>query len=290
MTMTIKQGFARPSSIGENASATIDYYVFGESDEVTAHAGALAQFTSDFPSGYRSMPLRTTSIEKIGVDAFKCPFQVGLTQNQAQPSNIPNPSDPDDPLNEFNTTMSFNLVGGTTHITNSLAVINTYTASGFTAMDFKGAIGVEFSAGGSQTRVRGLDIFTPILDYTYTTQFANDVVTDSYIDTIFALTGQVNNATFKGRPAGSVLFKGARGSRKGQDRWEIGFEFAYSENKTGLTIGDITGIDKKGWEYLDILYMPAASRVNGLDVSVPQQVTIHKVYETGNFKNLLIGV
>jgi hypothetical protein len=39
--------------------------------------------------------------------------------------------------------------------------------------------------------------------------------------------------------------------------WEIPFKFAASPNATDLTVGDITGIEKKGWEYLWVRYADA---------------------------------
>jgi hypothetical protein len=55
-----------------------------------------------------------------------------------------------------------------------------------------------------------------------------------------------------------VLFLGASGSQRGTEDWEITFSFAASPNATGLTVGDITGIEpKKGWEYLWVRYADA---------------------------------
>jgi hypothetical protein len=67
----------------------------------------------------------------------------------------------------------------------------------------------------------------------------------AYKLTVFALTGRVNNSAFKGFAAGECLFLGAAGTKRASGDWEITFRFAASPNVTGLTIGDITGIDKK---------------------------------------------
>ncbi len=56
----------------------------------------------------------------------------------------------------------------------------------------------------------------------------------------------VNNASWKGFAAGECLFLGASGSKRGSDDWEITFRFAATPNKTGLTVGDIVDINKKG--------------------------------------------
>ena len=59
--------------------------------------------------------------------------------------------------------------------------------------------------------------------------------------------------------ARECLFLGAAGSKRGADDpsslklrragWEITYRFAASPNRTGITVGEITGIAKKGWEY-----------------------------------------
>jgi hypothetical protein len=55
----------------------------------------------------------------------------------------------------------------------------------------------------------------------------------------------VNDSGFKGFAAGECLFLGAAGTKRGSGDWEIGYRFASSPNVTGLTVGDITGINKK---------------------------------------------
>lgn len=49
----------------------------------------------------------------------------------------------------------------------------------------------------------------------------------------------------------------ASGSQWGTEDWVVTFSFAASPNAVELTVGDITGIDKKGWEYLWVRYQDA---------------------------------
>jgi len=81
---------------------------------------------------------------------------------------------------------------------------------------------------------------------------------------------------------------GASGSKRGDDEWEITFRFAASPNVTGLTVGDITGVDKKGWEYLWVRYSDAEDQK--VLVKQPTAVYVEKVYESGSFAGLGIGV
>lgn len=291
MAVTVYQGRFRPASIGESVSATLDYFTMGEADETTAHAAALAQCQADFPSGYRAMPLRETSIEELAPQVFKCPMRFGLQQNQAQPSTIPVPATPADPSNIFRAVRGFNTTGGSAHITTSIAVTENQVIAGQTYEDFKGGINVEYSDDDSQAIVRGLDIIAPVADLTFTTQLPNAIVTAAYLKTVIELTGKTNNATFYGHAAGELLFKGATGSQKGQDNWEITFYMLFSQNETSIPVGTsgMTITNKKGWQYVDTLFKLQSPAVNGRKQKLPVQVVVHTIYKSGDFATLLIG-
>ena len=137
---------------------------------------------------------------------------------------------------------SFDTGGGTQHITHGKQTVGTYAPVGKTAPDFDGAIGV------TRDRVEGVDITVPVYRFSETHVTTDAQVTASYKGTLFNLTGKTNNGSFKGFAAGEVLFLGASGSKRSDGDWEIPFNFAASPNKTGLAIGSITGIAKKGWE------------------------------------------
>jgi len=60
-------------------------------------------------------------------------------------------------------------------------------------------------------------------------------------------------------------------------------------NRTDLAVGDITGISKKGWEYMCFRYQDAADTAAKAIVKKPMAVYVEKVYEEGNFAGLGIG-
>jgi len=196
------------------------------------------------------------------------------------------PFEHQDPPQAGDSTFAFDTGGGTQHITQSIATINKYTASG-TAPDFKGAIGV------TADNVQGVDITVPVYNFVESHTLDPDDVDDAYKGAIFNLTGKVNNAPFRGLAAGECLFLGASGSRRGrgaEDPWEITYRFAGSPNRTNLTVGGIIGIAKKGWEYLWVRYQDAVDDVSNNLVKQPLAVYVEKVYEEGDFSALGIGV
>ncbi|NJL31873.1 MAG: hypothetical protein HC898_09710 [Phycisphaerales bacterium] len=150
-----------------------------------------------------------------------------------------------------------------------------------------GAIGVTDASGG----VEGVDITVPVYQFSETHYLPASQVTQSYKAALFQLTGKVNSDSFRGLAAGECLFLGASGSRRGtgpDDDWEITFRFAGSPNRTNLTLGSITGIDKKGWEYLWVRYADAEDTASKTLVKQPVAVYIEKVYQEASFSGLEI--
>ncbi len=173
--------------------------------------------------------------------------------------------------------------GGTQNITQSLSTIASYAPTGMTAPDFGGAIGV------SEDRVEGTSIVVPTYQFTETHRFSDTFVASGFKLVLFGLTGRFNNASFKGLAAGEALFLGATGTKRGVDAWSITFSFAGSANVTGQTVGDITGIDKLGWDYLWVRYADFADGFAYSLVKRPVAVMIERVYQPGDFSLLSIG-
>ena len=178
---------------------------------------------------------------------------------------------------------SFDTGGGTQHITQGLQTIATYAPPGKTATDHKGAIGV------TKDSIEGVDITVPVYTWSETHCFTDQQVTQDYKNTLFLLTGRTNNAAFKGFAAGEVLFLGASGSKRGSGNWEITFRFAASPNKTGITIGTIVNVEKKGWEYLWVEYAPAEDGASHRLAQRPVGAYVERVYEAGTLESIGIG-
>lgn len=188
---------------------------------------------------------------------------------------------PDD--NGLVPSFTFDTSGGTAHISQSRRTLATYKAAGTPAPpNWKRAIGVDGST------VHGVDIVTPQFAFTETRHFVADALTLEFRRNLFHLTGKVNDATFRGFPAGEVLFMGASGSRRGLANWELVFKFACSPNVEDLTVGDITGVSRTGWDYQWQFYEKATD-ANHLLPRL-KYVVVEEVYEYGDFSLLQIGV
>lgn len=263
MAITINEQFDSRESTESIDSPSIDlkYQVTGTEDDVAVRTIVEATI----PAFYLGLPFQSFHLKPLGGGVWDVDVRYGKKEQKETGDS----------------SFSFDTGGGTTHITQSLETVVKYAPTGKTAPDFKGAINVTVDA------VEGTDITIPVYNFTETHYIPSSLVTGAYKATLFALTGKVNNSTFKGFAAGEVLFLGASGSVRGTEDWEITFRFAASPNMTGIVIGDINAA-KKGWEFLWVRYADAEDA----DVLVKQPIAVYieKVYEEADFSGLGIGV
>lgn len=144
-----------------------------------------------------------------------------------------------------------------------------YTGGGRTAPDFQK--GVNISSDG---KVQGISNGQPTFAFQLTKYWAIDAVDAAYQLVVKSLAGKYNNASFYGLPAGSVKFMGARGKPSGQ-KWPITYRFEHSDNESGITIGDITGISRLGWQYLDVYRRSISDTTSKKKIEAVHSVYVH---------------
>jgi hypothetical protein len=89
--------------------------------------------------------------------------------------------------------------------------------------------------------------------------------------------------------ANELLFLGATGSQGSDTETDIAYSFAASENISGLTIGAIASIAKKGHDYLDVKWMDTVETEGAyeLDAKKAKHVYTHRVYDEVAFADLM---
>jgi hypothetical protein len=269
MAITIQEKFeSRQVTMGINPSVELRFHVYGTNNDVDARVALESASPSVYDlygTGLVLVPRESVSVEPVGPDLWEGVVRYNVVPQENEP------------------VFSFDTGGGTQHITQSLQTVASYAASG-TPPNFKGAIAV------TDNNVEGVDITVPVYNFSETHFLPGSVVTPSYKATLFNLTGKVNNVSWKGFAQGEVLFLGASGTKRGLQAWEINYRFAASPNKTGIIIGDITGVDKKGWEYLWIRYAETEDATAKALVRRPVAAYVEQVYEYGDFSLLGIGI
>lgn len=254
---------SREQSAGEQPSVDLRFLVLGTTEDIEAHSELIAQT----PTTYSGLVRQSTHLERLADDAWEGSIRYG---KEAPPE-------------VGDSAYSFDTGGGTQHITQSIATVGVYAAPGIYPPNFKGAI------GATKDGIEGVDISVPIYNFSETHYIDANLVTGAYKSTLFYLTGTVNNGGFRGFSAGEVLFLGAGGAKRGQDDWEISYRFAASPNVQGLQVGDITGIAKRGWDYLWIRYADAVDNDAFMLVKRPLSVYVEQVYPYTNYFGLGIG-
>jgi len=264
MAITVHEKWeSRETTVGENPSIDLVFIIRGTDSDLAAKT-ALAAAS---PVLYHGLVRQSMHLERIAENIWEGSVRYGKFE----------------PPETGDSSYQFDTGGGTQHITQSLQTVARYAPPGKTAPDFQGAIGV------THDNVEGVDITVPVFNFSETHYIASNLVTPAYKATLFYLTGKVNGGTFRGFAPGEVLFLGASGSKRGQEDWEITFRFAASPNVTGLVIGNITGINKKGWEYLWVRYADDEDAAAKTLVKRPIAAYVEQVYPYGNFSGLGIG-
>ena len=157
---------------------------------------------------------------------------------------------------------------------------------GLVAPDYKGAINPD-----KEGNVAGVDIVVPQHSWTETHEISNTIVTNEYIRKLAELTGTTNKESFRDFEPGEVLFLGASSSHRGSTDWLIEFKFQAEINKENEQIGDITGISKKGHEYLWVKYREDEDTAgSNRKVVIPEAVYVERVYEESDFADLQLPV
>ena len=262
---------SREWTSGDRPAVTMHYLLAG----VAGDLAAKTMLTNSTAAEYDGLVRQSIQFEPVWVDVGT---DDGLWDCRVR-YVAPDQKEPEVGESRF----SFDTGGGTQHITQSLVTVQSFAPGGATAPNFKGAIGVTHDS------VEGVDIHVPVYNFSETHYLADAAVTPAYRGKLFNLTGKVNDSSFKGLAAGECLFLGASGSKRGADDWEISFRFAASPNRTGITVGDITGIIKKGWEYLWVRYEDDVDAPTASMVKKPVAAYVEKVYEVGDFSDLGIG-
>jgi hypothetical protein len=180
---------------------------------------------------------------------------------------------------------SWDTTGGTVRLFTSKQTTR-YAISGRTAPNHGGSIGVV------RGEVEGVDKVIPALKLTATYRHLqagaiNDGNYQSYIKSLASMTGTTNSVAWQTYAIGELLFLGSTGEYVTGKDTEIQYHFAASANATGLTIGAIASVAKKGHEYLWVSF--EASEDASAIARKPTFCYVEKIYGETDFNTLGIG-
>lgn len=147
-----------------------------------------------------------------------------------------------------------------------------------TAHNYNGAIGVTDSG------IQGASKWVRTLSFTLQKRLRLSKITDAWIrDKLEPLHLHYNNATWRGYPAGEVLFHSASGTVDGRDIVITG-NFFHEKNISNQTVSGIANVSKKGWEWSWTKHREIETA--GKREVKPYAVYIEQLYDPGNFSLL----
>jgi len=280
MTAIIELVGSREKTVGvENPSVTLRYTVAGATDD--AVVDALVQAT--VPAFYNGLPFQSYHATDQGNGVWS----VEVAYGRRAPRSL------------GSIKFAFDTTGEKIKQKYSLATASgPYVPAGAAVIDFKGGINVKKS--GEKTEVEGVEITIPKFAFTLETITTNPPL-GSFVNNLFLKTGTVNSDDLTitvntGLPppltidvkTGELLFVGATGQEQavenGIPTFQITQRWEFSPNQVGLTIGGITDIVKRGWDYLWVSYEPEVS--NNKFVQKPRQVNVDQVYRMTSHADL----
>ncbi|GAB5404295.1 MAG: hypothetical protein Aurels2KO_25260 [Aureliella sp.] len=174
---------------------------------------------------------------------------------------------------------SFDTQGGTVRITHSKSTTR-YPSN---AANFNGGIGY------SNGEMQGVDVVIPALKLSATYRWPKNTFTTTSANSLATMSGTINSASWYSYAAGELLFLGATGEIVPGHPTEVTYNFAASANATGLTIGSISGIAKKGHEYMWVLYEDDEDSTAKKLVKKPLAAYVERVYTETAFSALGLG-
>jgi hypothetical protein len=178
--------------------------------------------------------------------------------------------------------ITFDTGGESQKITQSISTPGIYPAPGETVPDFNGAIGV------TKDGIQGTDVPIACHKWTEKRYLSDSIVTPAWRIAVTLLSHNTNAAPFRGFDVDMVQFEHVSGSRTGTDLWEVTFYFAAGPHLQNFSLGQVTGISKKAWEYLWVLYEDHNDNRSNYLVKRPIAVYVEQVLWQGDFTTLAI--
>lgn len=272
------------------SSVTVTYKYIGEPEDAAVHAAANTKFSAErfWTIGDYTLMVDSYSINHLGDDAW----EVTATYKTLGV---------DDEATPFRRTRSFDTTGATQHMTQAIKGAGTTSGELKWAVPGESAPTAHYAINVDESGVRGVDVIAPALQWTETYDVPDSYVTAPYIKNVSMLTGTINNANFRTFLPGEVLFAGCTGSQqwdqeRGEGPWQLSYKFIASPNAgEGQTLpaiecGDITGIEKRGHDFLWVRYEESVDDPTSTILKKPKHAYVNKVYRDGNFSLLGIGV
>lgn len=259
--------------------ATITFFVLGTVDGIVARGMAAAVAPPMVQNGDRVLVRQDIKAKLVSEDAYDnwtVDVEYG-TQQESKSEQLPQPQ---------TIKVRFDTTGGQITLTQSLETKQKKSRDDVNdpAPDLKGAINYD----GKE--VKGVETGAPQFRFSVIAHYAPGVVTIPFMKELARKSWRYNSDTWLTFEAGEVLYMGATGEVEfplaATQRTEpvpVELHFDASENRTNFAVGDITGLNKLGWDYLWVRYGDQDAGGGQGPVPRPRHAYVERNYETLGF-------
>jgi hypothetical protein len=210
------------SATSGDDTRSLEYFVTG----TDSYAVARAAFESYFSLNHDGLQLQKYRLKQLGTQLWKVTTNYGNSITQSQSFRV-------------------DTTGATLRLTHGFSETR-YGPGGdnSTVPPQDAALNVQ------DGRIEGHEKIIPSMSLTLRDKYPRDWITDAYLDSVENLTGTINAAPFGGRGAETLLFLGATINQPASGDAECEFKFLSGRHIQNLTLGSVTGINKKAHQFL----------------------------------------
>lgn len=277
---------SRESTLSLQGDSSITYEWFAlDSSKIATETQIIAAVMTQFT--YRYNGFQRLIFKDIRAAAHGGPYWDGTVTYAIPPATTvdskPGDNNPDDP--DLDNSYSWEIGGGTSHLTQSIATVSQAGVVGIVIPPTKQIIGID------KNKITGVDVVTPKFEITRNIAFTG--LRRGYTRTLNRMVGTVNDRTYMGYEKGELLLLGVSGHQKADNAitqplgtWQLAFKFGVQFNQKAITVGAIPAFNKRGWEYVWFGYQEQFDAASGLTIPVPVYASVEQVYRYTDFRQL----
>ena len=131
----------------------------------------------------------------------------------------------------------------------------------------------------SEGKAEGTNVRRPVFIVRQNGTLTDSEVNGTYAANWLSAFGSVNNSTYAGYPAGTLLFQSLNAEPKSSGGYDVRLEFAYRPPELSVDVGDgMTIASLAGWDFLEIVPMLSFDDVTKLITTEADFFYVHRIY------------
>ena len=304
---------------GNFLDEAIDTENYGPDDDIVALQAAYqivppSRTMPLYEGGYIFLTLSSLRVEQLATETWKLTVSYSARpKDQDVNQSGPAAGDRDQWTNNF-VQLSFNVSSQQEQKSMSLKLVDIKKNIGFGNANVPYTVGQRCPVGHTEDGVEGYPVYERSFGFSITAYFSPSDLTFAYVRRLYRMATTLNDKSFFGFPAGSVLFIEAAASGDLYSVVPVTFDFLMKPNFKLKTTGDDELMDPdddteanmfdtyvdpyfaaptvvtpwpggaiSGWDILDYRYLPTVDETAKMTLQKPSLRLIHREYFTSDF-------